>query len=107
MTGQWVYNAFPEVDAESQYPTILGVSITICAMMVLVVSTRLYVRARMLKFLGADDFVIVASAVSFTLSTSLKFLLTALFLAAGLQYHLQCSYCHAYVNFTLDLLYHL
>jgi len=69
MAGQWVYNGSPEVNAESQYPTILGVSITICAIMVLVVFTRLYVRARMLKFLGADDFVIVASAVSFSCFT--------------------------------------
>lgn len=62
----WVYNASAAVDAESNYPTILGVSITLVVLMFIVVCLRFYVRGLMLKFVGPDDWVIAAGAVSHT-----------------------------------------
>jgi hypothetical protein len=62
--GLWVYNASRDVNNASNYPVIVGVSITLCALMVYVVATRLYVRIKMVKSMGADDSVIVAAAVS-------------------------------------------
>lgn len=59
----WVYNASPAVNAESNYPTIIGVSIPLLVLMLIVVCLRLYVRLRMVNFAGLDDWVIVAGAV--------------------------------------------
>jgi hypothetical protein len=62
----WVYNASPAVNAESNYPTILGVSITLVVLMAVVVCLRFYVRGHMLKVVGLDDWVIAAGSVSHT-----------------------------------------
>ncbi|RFU26576.1 hypothetical protein B7463_g9767, partial [Scytalidium lignicola] len=61
----WVYNASPAINAESNYPTIIGVSIPLVVLMVIVVCLRLYVRMRMVHFAGPDDWIIVAGAVNF------------------------------------------
>ncbi|KAM3075385.1 hypothetical protein ACMFMG_007176 [Clarireedia jacksonii] len=59
----WVYNATPEVNAASNYPTILGVSIPILLLMVVTVLTRLWVRLRTVRGIGADDWAIFAAAL--------------------------------------------
>lgn len=59
----WVQNASPEVDATSNYPTIIAVCVSITVLMMLTVSTRIYVRAVMIKMMGMDDWIILFSAV--------------------------------------------
>jgi hypothetical protein len=59
----WVQNASPEVDAASNYPTIIAVCVSITVLMMLTVSTRIYVRAVMIKMMGMDDWIILFSAV--------------------------------------------
>lgn len=63
----WVHNATPEINAKSDYPTILGVSLPLCSLMLVIVCLRLYVRIGMLKRPGPDDWCIVAAAVRLTL----------------------------------------
>lgn len=65
----WVYNTTPEVDAFSQHPMILATCITLTMVMLAVVSLRGYVRVRLLKTVGADDWVIFGSAVGVHPST--------------------------------------
>ena len=60
----WVQNASPEVDAASNYPTIISVCISMTIFMTSVVSVRIYVRAFLLKLMGIDDWTIIFSAVS-------------------------------------------
>jgi hypothetical protein len=60
----WVHNGSVELDSESRYKQILAVSITLTVIMSVVVCLRAYVRAFMLKTLGADDWVIFVLAVS-------------------------------------------
>jgi hypothetical protein len=60
----WVQNASPEVDAASNYPTIISVCISMTIFMTTVVSLRIYVRAFLLKLMGTDDWTIIFSAVS-------------------------------------------
>jgi hypothetical protein len=64
----WVYNGSVELDNESRYKQILAVSITLTVIVSVVVSLRAYIRVVMLKTLGADDWVIFASAVTPSLS---------------------------------------
>lgn len=63
----WVHNASPEVDAKSQWPTIVAVCIALTFVMTVTVGLRDYTRAIMLKTLWADDWVILFSAVSIVL----------------------------------------
>ncbi|OAL71792.1 integral membrane protein [Trichophyton violaceum] len=60
---QWVYYVSPEVNAISQYPTILAVCISLTFVMTVVVCLRIWVRAVWKKSFGVDDAVIVSSAV--------------------------------------------
>lgn len=60
---QWVYHVSPEVNAISQYPTILAVCISLTFVMTVVVCLRVWVRAVWKKSFGVDDAVIVSSAV--------------------------------------------
>lgn len=60
----WVYNASAAVNAQSNYPTILGVSISLVVLMAIVVCLRFYLRGLVLNVVGADDWVIGAGAVS-------------------------------------------
>lgn len=62
----WVKNVSPEVDAISQYPTILGVCISLTAFMVLVVVLRIWTRAALVKAMGTDDIVVMCTSVSLT-----------------------------------------
>ncbi|KAK5123264.1 hypothetical protein LTR85_002694 [Meristemomyces frigidus] len=55
----WVYYASPEVDAASHYPAIIAVSVTFCVPMLSVVTTRGFLRTRVL---GWDDVVIFITA---------------------------------------------
>lgn len=59
----WVYNSTPEVNAASNYPTILGVSIPILILMLITVCTRFWVRVRTVRGIGADDWAVLAAAV--------------------------------------------
>ncbi|ETN44524.1 uncharacterized protein HMPREF1541_10194 [Cyphellophora europaea CBS 101466] len=57
----WVQNASPEVDAQSEWPLIVAVCITLSTIMTMCVALRLYVRTYMIKSLGTDDYVIIFS----------------------------------------------
>jgi hypothetical protein len=59
----WVYNASPEAEASSQYRLILGVCLSLTILMVITVSLRLFVRAKVGR-LAAADYVMVMSMVS-------------------------------------------
>lgn len=59
----WVYNASPELDALSDWPKILGICLSLTTLMSATVCLRLYVRAFMIKSLGADDYVMTFSMV--------------------------------------------
>ncbi|PKX96197.1 uncharacterized protein P174DRAFT_388153 [Aspergillus novofumigatus IBT 16806] len=50
----WVHNASPEIDAQSRYPVILGVCITLTLLMVITVCLRLFVRIKLGRFDAAD-----------------------------------------------------
>ncbi|KAF7596976.1 hypothetical protein BBP40_011342 [Aspergillus hancockii] len=56
----WVYNVTPEVNAVSKYPTILGVCFSLTALMIIVVSLRIYVRFRARR-MAADDYVMIVT----------------------------------------------
>lgn len=60
---QWVHNASPELNAQSDWPKILGICLSLTTLMSLTVSLRIYVRAWMIKSLGIDDYVILFSMV--------------------------------------------
>jgi hypothetical protein len=87
----WVYNASPAVNTESNYPTILGVSITLVLLMFIVVCLRFYVRGHMLKLVGRDDWVIAAGAVSQTPpALYLQCRILTYTYSLGLQCYIQC-----------------
>ncbi|RHZ56290.1 uncharacterized protein CDV56_107890 [Aspergillus thermomutatus] len=54
----WVHNASPEIEAQSKYPLILGVCISLTVLMIITVCLRLFVRIRLGRF-GAADYVMV------------------------------------------------
>lgn len=64
MTMTWVHNATPAVDAQSEWPTIIAVCISLTMLMATTVGLRLYVRAWMIKSVGVDDYVMLFSMVS-------------------------------------------
>jgi len=51
----WVENASPQVDAQSQYPTIIIICIVLSTLSITIISIRLWIRARS-RGLGADDY---------------------------------------------------
>ncbi|CAG8981129.1 hypothetical protein HYALB_00005844 [Hymenoscyphus albidus] len=59
----YVINASPEVDAQSNYPLILGVTIPLLVLMLTVVVLRIYVRVSILRSPGPDDWCIAVAAV--------------------------------------------
>ncbi|KAG5973169.1 hypothetical protein E4U55_000637, partial [Claviceps digitariae] len=64
----WVVNATPEVDAQSQWATILTVCIVLSVLSTATVSTRLMIRAKA-RGLAADDYMaILSAAFAFTYS---------------------------------------
>ncbi|KEY83381.1 integral membrane protein [Aspergillus fumigatus] len=54
----WVFGASPEIDAQSRYPVILGVCISLTLLMVATVCLRLFVRIKLGRF-DASDYVMV------------------------------------------------
>jgi hypothetical protein len=70
----WVHNASTEVNDSSQYPTILAVCIVLTAIMCATIGLRGYVRAVMLKTVGADDWTILFAGVSFSAKNQHQFL---------------------------------
>ena len=59
----WVYNASPEVSSISDWPKIIAVCVTLTTLMSFTVGLRLYVRMRMIKSVGIDDYVMLFSMV--------------------------------------------
>ncbi|RMD41312.1 hypothetical protein DV735_g3825, partial [Chaetothyriales sp. CBS 134920] len=64
MAVDWVHNASPEVNALSEWRLIVGVCISLTTLMVVTVGLRIYVRARMIRSVWIDDYIIIFSAVS-------------------------------------------
>jgi hypothetical protein len=60
----WVKHVSPEVEAISQYPTILGVCGSLTLFTLLFVSLRTYTRVRVVKNFGWDDGCLLLLAVS-------------------------------------------
>lgn len=58
----WVVDGTPELDAQSDYKTVLTVAIVSTVLMVLTLGMRLFVRR---SRLGWDDYIVVFGAVSF------------------------------------------
>ncbi|PHH69009.1 hypothetical protein CDD83_5862 [Cordyceps sp. RAO-2017] len=58
----WVVNASPEVDAESQYPTIIAICVVLSLLSIATVSCRLWIRATA-RGLAADDWMAALSMV--------------------------------------------
>lgn len=58
----WVSNASPEVNAESQYPTIIGVTVVMSILSIVIVCSRLYVRQTS-RGLASDDWMSTLSMV--------------------------------------------
>ena len=56
----WVANATPEVDAQSQWQTILGVCLSLSVLSITVVSTRLWIRYKA-RGMAADDYMAALS----------------------------------------------
>lgn len=59
----WVQNASPEVNDQSKWPEILAVCVSLTALTTCAVASRVYVRVKMVKYLGIDDYIIVASCI--------------------------------------------
>ncbi|KAI9039145.1 uncharacterized protein KD926_009894 [Aspergillus affinis] len=60
----WVHNATPEVNAQSNYPTILGVCFSLTGAMMVVVCLRLYIRIRSRR-MAVDDYVMIVTMLNF------------------------------------------
>jgi hypothetical protein len=67
----WVYNASPELEAESDFPQILAVCITLTILMTLTVSTRIAVRWAQHRT-GPDDYIMAVAMVSLDTATEQK-----------------------------------
>lgn len=59
----WINNGTPELDSISQYRTIIGVCLALTIATITIVALRAFVRARILRILGPDDYVIFFTAV--------------------------------------------
>ena len=60
----WINNGTPELDTISQYRTIIGVCLALTIATISIVTLRAFVRARILRIVGPDDYVIFFTAVS-------------------------------------------
>lgn len=58
----WVRFASEEVNAESQYPTIIAVTVVVTVVSILIVSTRLYIRHTS-RGLASDDWMATLSMI--------------------------------------------
>ena len=59
----WVWYTSPEVNAISSYPSIIGVAMSVTAVMITIVAARAYVRFGIINLPGSDDYVTFFSAV--------------------------------------------
>lgn len=84
---QWVHNLRPGI--ESQASLIIPVCVALTVVATAATILRTYVRVKMLKVFGADDWVIVASTVSS--SQYMRLGVTVLTLCLDLQHSLQCT----------------
>lgn len=62
-TMGWVYNATPEQNAMSNYPTVIAVCVALTVLMTGTVSTRLLIRTYQGR-VGADDYIVLVGMVS-------------------------------------------
>ena len=69
----WVYYGSPELDAQSEYPTIIAVTCVFTCFMLIAISTRIWLRR---KVLGLDDYVILVTAL-FALSYAIQTIIRA------------------------------
>ncbi|KAF2227996.1 hypothetical protein BDZ85DRAFT_277857 [Elsinoe ampelina] len=60
----WIINGNAELDAQSNYRKIIGAAIATSTLMLMTVLLRGYVRVRIVKSLGADDWCIIISAIT-------------------------------------------
>ncbi|KAF4551200.1 Hypothetical protein D9617_14g076570 [Elsinoe fawcettii] len=58
----WTLHVTPEVDAQSSYPRIFAIAGCFTGLMLAMVGVRFWVRARIVRAIGADDWVVLASA---------------------------------------------
>jgi hypothetical protein len=58
----WVDNASPEIDAESQYPTIIAICSVLSVLSITVVCCRLWIRYKKNR-VGADDWMATLAMV--------------------------------------------
>lgn len=58
----WIVNGTPELEAASEYRTVLGVCVVFSILMIAVLSTRLYIRRTRLAI---EDGIVVFGAVSY------------------------------------------
>ncbi|KAG8628913.1 hypothetical protein KVT40_002778 [Elsinoe batatas] len=60
----WIINGAPALDAQSNYRKIIGAAIATSILMLMTVLLRGYVRVRIVKSLGGDDWCILISAIT-------------------------------------------
>ncbi|QSZ36825.1 hypothetical protein DSL72_006708 [Monilinia vaccinii-corymbosi] len=63
MTDVWVYNSTPDVSAASHHLLIFKATTPLVVVMIIMVITRLYVKIRTVRGVGADDWTLVIAAV--------------------------------------------
>lgn len=59
----WIKNGTPELDRVSNWRFVIGVCLACSAVMTLVIGLRAYVRIRMVKAIGVDDWLLWISSV--------------------------------------------
>lgn len=60
----WIWYTSPAISSQSRYRSIVGVAMSLTALMTVVVAARFYVRWSIVRKLGKDDYVTIISAVS-------------------------------------------
>ena len=74
----WIWHGTPELDAESHYPRIIAAIVSTLILMIMTVLLRAYVRWRLVKDVGPDDWIIFVSMAShITVSSLIKHLTTS------------------------------
>lgn len=58
----WVLNATPEVDRSSEYPKIIGITVTLTVLALSIVTARLYIRWKA-RGMAGDDWMSALSMV--------------------------------------------
>lgn len=60
----WVQHASPEVNAVSEYPSIIKVCVSLTTIMAACVGLRAYIRIFVVRHLGVDDVITIVAGVS-------------------------------------------